>query len=41
MNYADFYTRSRELAASFISLGLERGDRIGIFSPNNYEWALT
>ncbi len=29
------------LAAGFLSLGLEPGDRIGIWSPNNAEWLLT
>jgi fatty-acyl-CoA synthase len=29
------------LAAGLIALGLEKGDRIGIWSPNRYEWLLT
>lgn len=41
MKYSEFYTRSKELAAAFIALGLEKGDRIGILSPNNLEWSLT
>jgi fatty-acyl-CoA synthase len=24
-----------------MSLGLEKGDRVGIYSPNNVEWVLT
>ena len=29
------------LAAGFLALGLEPGDRVGIWSPNCAEWALT
>jgi fatty-acyl-CoA synthase len=29
------------LAAGFLGLGLEPGDRVGIWSPNNAEWLLT
>jgi fatty-acyl-CoA synthase len=41
MTYAEFYKRAKEVAAAFVALGLEKGDRVGIFSPNNVEWALT
>lgn len=30
-----------ELASGFLAMGLARGDRIGIWSPNCYEWVLT
>ncbi len=33
--------RADALAAGFLALGLESGDRIGIWSPNCAEWALT
>lgn len=29
------------LAASFFKIGLERGDRIGIWAPNTSSWYLT
>ncbi|GFY53776.1 medium-chain acyl-CoA ligase ACSF2, mitochondrial [Trichonephila inaurata madagascariensis] len=29
------------LASGFVALGLKKGDRIGICSPNCYEWPLT
>jgi len=30
-----------DLAAGLLALGLNRGDRVGIWSPNNAEWILT
>jgi len=39
--YGEFKAKVDELAAGFIALGLEPGDRLGIWSPNNSEWALT
>jgi long-subunit acyl-CoA synthetase (AMP-forming) len=33
--------QANQLAAGFVSLKLQRGDRIGIWGPNSYEWALT
>jgi fatty-acyl-CoA synthase len=29
------------LAAGFLKLGLKKGDRLGIWAPNRYEWLLT
>jgi fatty-acyl-CoA synthase len=29
------------LAAGFVALGLEKGDRVGIWSPNRWEWLVT
>ena len=39
--FADIKEDADKLAAGFLSLGLERGDRIGIWGPNSYEWYLT
>ncbi len=39
--YAELAARADALTAGLLALGLERGDRIGIWSPNNAEWALT
>ena len=39
--WGEFGRRVDDLAAGLTTLGLERGDRIGIWSPNTAEWALT
>lgn len=38
--YAAFDRVVDEVAAGLIALGLRRGERIGIWSPNNAEWAI-
>jgi len=40
-NWRELARRADDLAAGFVALGLQRGDRIGIWSPNCAEWALT
>ena len=40
-SWGELGRRVDELAAGLVALGLERGDRIGIWSPNTYEWTLT
>jgi len=40
-SYAELQKKVDDLAAGLLSLGLEPGDRIGIWSPNNAEWVLT
>jgi fatty-acyl-CoA synthase len=39
--YAELRREVDRLAAGLLALGLEPGDRIGIWSPNNAEWVLT
>jgi fatty-acyl-CoA synthase len=39
--YAEMKTRVDALAAGLLALGLEPGDRIGVWAPNCAEWALT
>lgn len=39
--YGDMLRRVEDVAANLLALGLEPGDRVGIWSPNNSEWALT
>ncbi|MGD9885180.1 MAG: AMP-binding protein, partial [Reyranella sp.] len=39
-SWGELGRRVDDLAAGLMTLGLERGDRVGIWSPNNSEWAL-
>ena len=39
--FADFKREADKVAAGLLALGLQPGDRIGIWSPNNAEWLLT
>jgi fatty-acyl-CoA synthase len=41
LTYAEMQREVDRLAAGLLTLGLEPGDRIGIWSPNNSEWVLT
>jgi fatty-acyl-CoA synthase len=40
-NYAQLGERVNKFAAGLLALGLEPGDRVGIWSPNNAEWIVT
>jgi fatty-acyl-CoA synthase len=40
LTYAEFDARVDEVARGLLGLGLEKGDRVGIWSPNHAEWAL-
>ena len=39
--WREFAERVDAIAAGLLALGLEPGDRVGIWSPNNAEWVLT
>jgi fatty-acyl-CoA synthase len=41
LSWSDLKARVQDIAAGFLALGLVPGDRIGIWSLNRYEWALT
>src|SRR6202046_4019249 len=41
LTYSALRKQVDQLAAGLLTLGLEPGDRIGIWSPNNSEWVLT
>ena len=38
--YREFHHRVRQLARGLLGLGLEKGDRLGLWSPNYAEWTL-
>src|SRR5512143_1334134 len=40
-SYRELDERVSEVARGLLALGLEPGDRVGIWSPNNAEWVLT
>ncbi len=41
LSYAEFADAVDQLAAGLLALGLAKGDRLGIWSPNREEWLLT
>ena len=38
--YGQLHTEARRLASALMGLGLQKGDRVGIWSHNNAEWVL-
>jgi fatty-acyl-CoA synthase len=40
-SYRELKARVDAFAAGLLSLGLKRGDRLGVWSPNNAEWVVT
>jgi fatty-acyl-CoA synthase len=40
-SYGEFVAEVDRLAMGLLALGIETGDRVGIWSPNRYEWVLT
>ena len=38
--YKEFYNQVIQVAKGLIALGVKRGDRVGIWSPNCYQWTL-
>ena len=41
LSYSDLVGEVDAIAAGFLDLGIARGDRVGIWSPNRLEWVLT
>lgn len=40
-SYSEFNREVDKLAIGLLALGIEKGDRVGIWGPNSYEWTLT
>lgn len=41
LTYREFNQVVNTCAQAFLALGIEKGDRVGIWSPNRYEWTVT
>ena len=41
LSYADLHAEVRTTARALIGLGIERGDRVGIWAPNSWQWAVS
>src|SRR5262245_56368019 len=39
--YRELKEECDRLARSLLAIGIQKGDRLGIWSPNNYEWVIT
>src|SRR5574337_349339 len=40
LSYRQFHAEVERVAAGLLALGLERGDRVGIWAPNRAEWVV-
>ncbi|MBZ0334165.1 AMP-binding protein [Marinobacter sp. AL4B] len=40
-SYREFVEKVNEAARAFLAIGVTKGDRVGIWSPNRYEWTVT
>jgi fatty-acyl-CoA synthase len=39
-SYSEFWEQVEEVAKAFLAINVQKGDRVGIWSPNRYEWVL-
>jgi fatty-acyl-CoA synthase len=40
MTYGELWAATTRVARALLALGVERGDRVGIWSPNRFEWVV-
>lgn len=40
VNYLEFWTQVTSASKSLVSSGIKKADRVGIWSPNRYEWVI-
>jgi HIP---CoA ligase len=40
LSYAELHAEVRTTARALVALGVERGDRIGVWAPNSWQWAV-
>lgn len=40
-NYREYQQQIEQFAAGLLAIGIKKGDRVGIWAPNGYEWCLT
>lgn len=41
LTFVDLKSRAEDLASGLIAIGLNRGDRVGLWAPNCIEWVIT
>ncbi|MEO1230749.1 MAG: AMP-binding protein [Myxococcota bacterium] len=41
MTYRELWAEVEEVARGLLAMGIEKGDRVGMWSPNRYEWVVT
>jgi fatty-acyl-CoA synthase len=40
VSYKEFWNQVEQVAKAFLALNVQKGDRVGIWSPNRFEWVL-
>ncbi len=40
VSYKEFWEQVEQVAKAFLALNVQKGDRVGIWSPNRFEWVL-